>query len=166
VQTRSCSCGCENQDCDGVSITARDCEVTPTTPPVLNLSVSTGTPTVGETLEITVTDQDGNPIVANIQLTLPDGSVVNLGDLAFASYLVNQPGILVVRASKPGYAGGAVDVIVKGVTTGWSLDKALAGVLSFLNNTIVKAALLLAALLFFFILLAKRRKKKKEVKNL
>jgi hypothetical protein len=157
LQTRSCSCECDDQACGGDSATSRECEVIPLPILPLNLTVSGEALVVGDIMEITVTDQDGKPLVANIQLTLPDGSVVDLGDASFATYLVNQVGIWVIRASRPGYAGSSTDVLVRGVEVGWSLDKALAGLLGFLDNLLVKIV---------FLLLAKRRKKKKEIKSL
>jgi hypothetical protein len=122
---------------------------------------------VGQTLQISVTDENGNPMAADIVLIRPDGSSIDLGTHTSITSIVDQAGIWKTRVSKPGYAEAETDSSVTGTTSmAEDLGKAVESAVSFLKENAPRGGLLI--LLFFSVLfLARlRRKKKHRVKEL
>jgi hypothetical protein len=165
VQSRICSCKCNNKKCGGDSSTTRACEISQI-PNRLNVT-ATEELLVGQVLQINVTDQDSNPVAAGIQLVRPDGSSIDLGTHTNVTYVVDQVGVWETRASKPDYVGDEADSsVTETLSIAEEVGKAVESVVSFLKENAVRVGLLLAFFFFLLFFLRRRRKKKYAVKKL
>jgi len=108
TQTMDCFCLCGRKSC-GENVTERDCQMPVEEPLRLNLSAQEELD-VGDVLEISVFDKDGNPVEARITLVRPDGSLV---ELEGTSYAVDQPGEWRIIVEKEGFLPAEGESLVR-----------------------------------------------------
>jgi hypothetical protein len=168
TQTRICECSCDEPLCSGDNTTVRECSVNLTITPKLNLSVEDNL-TVGDVLNFTVTDSEGNIVSTTITLIRPDGTIIT----ANGSYIVDQSGAWRIIASKEGYEDAESETNVKGKKEapkdlGSQVSKAVSDFGEFLVEEPIRLTLLLVTVIgivaaFVFV---KLRGKKSNIEGL
>jgi hypothetical protein len=142
-QTQECTFECTVEPCLEDSTLIRACDM-----PKLRVVTDKDEAKVGEVMQITVLDEDGRQVAAEIQITRPDGCMRVLVD---NKYTVEQDGPLQITAQKTGYNGAQTQAVGRGSAESDSI----------FNNPMFYMLLLAALALLTYIIWKKTHEKDK-----
>jgi hypothetical protein len=127
---------------------------------------------VGQELSLAVLDLEGNPVTADIILIKPDGTQIRVED---NDYIVDQPGVWTIKASKEGYTDAEAEANVKeapveeGKPVTEVVAEAIGDAVKEVTREPTRFALLLVTVILLvgaFVFWKKRHGKKKGVESL